>query len=71
MVTFSNEEYADIHFIYGYCDSDAQASGNIDGCFPNTQYQISEFSEMCTRILEKVVNSPNKDVNDHDTMLIW
>lgn len=26
MATFSNQEYADIHFIYGYCDGNARAS---------------------------------------------
>jgi hypothetical protein len=26
MATFSNAEYADIHYIYGYCDSNARAA---------------------------------------------
>jgi len=35
------------------------------------EYNI-EFSAMCTGILEKVVHSPNRDVNDHyAAMSIW
>jgi hypothetical protein len=39
-------------------------SRNISGGFPYVEYQIDVYSEMCTAVLEIVVNSPNRDVKD-------
>jgi hypothetical protein len=45
---------------------------NIRGGFQNVEYQIGEFSAMCTGILQKVVHCSNRDVTDHyDAMSIW
>jgi hypothetical protein len=45
---------------------------NINGGFQNVEYQVSELSAMCTGTLQKLANSPNRDVNDHyDAMSIW
>jgi hypothetical protein len=66
VTTFSNEKYADILTLMH-----EQQLRNISSGFLNVEYQISEFSAMCTGILEKVVNSPNWDMKDHcDTKLI-
>jgi len=45
---------------------------NTNGDFQNVKYQIGEFSPTCTGILDKVVHSPSRDVNNHyNAKPIW
>jgi hypothetical protein len=70
---FSTEEYADIHFVYGYCGvTQEQQSRNINGGFLIVESQIGESSVMCTGVSEKLVLSLKQSAKDHyDAMPMW
>jgi hypothetical protein len=74
MTTFPNEVlHADIHYIYGHSDINARAAvDEYQRRFPNTEYQIGQFSTTRTGILETLVHFSSRDVNNHyDAMSIW
>jgi hypothetical protein len=49
-----------------YCDGkDEFMSGIIKGEFRTILYQMGEFSAKCARILQEVVISPKRGVDDH------
>jgi hypothetical protein len=66
VVTFCNEEYDDIHCIYGYCDGNARETVEVHQQ-RFRKYRLTDrrvFSNV-RRNLRELVHPPNQDINGH------
>jgi hypothetical protein len=73
MATFYTEQYADIRFVFGYCDGNARAAFHISQRrFSDRRIPDSESSVMCTGVSENLVESLKQNEKNHyDAMPTW
>lgn len=63
MSTFSNEEYADIHFIYGFCNGNARAAvTEYHRRFPNRRVPDRRVFSNVHRSIKFTGTVPNKNL---------
>jgi hypothetical protein len=69
MATFSNEEYANIHYIYGYCD------GNEEAAVKEYQWQFPEHrvpdQQIFSSVHQNLKESGKFPQPRHDTVSVW
>jgi hypothetical protein len=51
MLRFANEEYADMHFVYGFCD------GNALAALREYQFRYADWRQPCRRVFETVLRN--------------